>query len=91
MKPRIVITFTIVVILLMASWALALGRTSQNGTSTSYTVDIGSVTGTGYQLNNLTWQISGVISGKGYFISDPSASAWTESGCCCTYMPCVIR
>jgi hypothetical protein len=90
MKPRIVIILTLVVILLLASWAVAWAQTSRPGEAPSYKVETGLVNGKGYQLTNFTWQISGALRGEGYIIPDP-ASAATGSGCCCTFLPCTIR
>ena len=37
------------------------------------------------------WRVSGTASGGGYRLSEAAPSALTGSGCCCTYLPCVLR
>jgi hypothetical protein len=91
MKPRIVIIFILVIILLLASWAIAWARTSPDGETSSYKVESGLAAGEGYQLIHLNWQISGTPRGEGYLISAPTASSSITSGCCCTFLPCVKR
>ena len=90
MKPRIVIILTLVVILLLASWAIARAQTSRPGEAPSYKVETGLVNGKGYQLTNFNWQISGALRGEGDLIPDPASPA-TGSGCCCTFLPCTRR
>jgi hypothetical protein len=90
MKPRNVIILTLVIILLLSSWAIALAQPSRHGEAISYKVETGIVDGNGYRLMNFTWQISGALRGEGYFMPDP-ASAATGSGCCCTFLPCITR
>jgi hypothetical protein len=91
MKPRTVVILALVVILLLASWAIASARTSPNGEVNSYKVESGLVTGNGFQLLNLNWQVSGALRGEKYLMPDPAASPSAASGCCCTYLPCVKR
>ena len=90
MKTRIVVVVILVITLLLASWAIALARTSQHGDPISYQVETGSVTGKGYQLIYLTWQVNGALRGGGYSLLVPATPALTGSGCCCTYLPCVL-
>lgn len=90
MKPRIVLILALVVILLMASWAIALAQTNHHGEPIAYRVEMGSTSGKGYQLINLTWQVSGALRGAGYLMLDPAVPALRGSGCCCSYLPCVF-
>ena len=100
MKPRTVIILILVVILVLASWAVASAQTNRTEDPFTYQVERGSAAGNGYQLDNQTWQVSGALSGGGYLLADPAASAASaaeaaspsaESGCCCTYLPCLTR
>jgi hypothetical protein len=91
MKPRTVVVFALVVILLLASWVIAVARTSPNGDPGSYKVESGIVTGKGFQLLNLNWQVSGALRGETYLKPDPASASSITSGCCCTFLPCVKR
>jgi hypothetical protein len=91
MKPRILIIFTLVVIMLLACWVIASAQTSRISAASVYQVDTKLVTGEGYRLTHLTWEVSGALSGDRYQMLDPAAPTLTGSGCCCTYAPCVLR
>ncbi len=56
-----------------------------------YEVESGMASGDGYRLTTTTWQVSGTASGEGYRLLGPAASELAGSGCCCTYLPCVMR
>jgi hypothetical protein len=56
-----------------------------------YTVEQGAASGGGYRLTSLAWQVSGTASGGGYRLLGPAGPASSENGCCCTYLPCVLR
>ena len=47
--------------------------------------------GGSYHLTSLSWQVSGTASGGGYRLLAPVAPALRGSGCCCTYLPLVMR
>lgn len=91
MKTRIVLVVILVISLLLASWAIALARTSQPGDPISYQVETGSATGKDYLLTHLNWQVSGSVSGEGYLLSAPITPALTGSGCCCNFLPCALK
>ena len=61
------------------------------GPGPGYTVQAGTVAGGGYQLTALHWQVEGSTSGGGYHLLSPISPALQGSGCCCTYLPCVLR
>jgi hypothetical protein len=44
-----------------------------------------------YSIVPLQWQVVGSSTGNGYTIFSPKAVSLTGSGCCCVYLPCVIR
>jgi hypothetical protein len=54
-------------------------------------VEQGVVSGGGYRLTSLVWQISGTASGGGYRLMGPSTPTQRGSGCCCTYLPLLLR
>jgi hypothetical protein len=56
-----------------------------------YQVEGGIISGGSYRLATTTWQVSGAASGQGYRLLGPAAPALHGSGCCCTYLPCVLR
>jgi hypothetical protein len=91
MKPRIVVILTLVVFLLLASGAIASAQTSRDRATFSYQVEVGVAAGKDYRLSNLTWQVSGAISGGEYRMLDPISSTVAGSGCCCTFLPCLTR
>jgi len=55
-----------------------------------YQVDSGTISGGGYRLTPATWQVSGVASGGSYRLVGPASPGPVGSGCCCTYLPCVL-
>jgi hypothetical protein len=89
MKVRTVVLLAIVAFLLAGSAALA----QSNGPPVfaQYVVAKGIASGGGYRLASTSWQASGVASGGGYYLLGPAALASSENGCCCTWLPCVLR
>jgi len=55
-----------------------------------YQVTGGMISGEGYRLTTAGWQVSGTASGGGYRLVGPMAPGLAGSGCCCTYLPCVM-
>jgi hypothetical protein len=53
--------------------------------------DITALSGGHYRLVSVGVQADVVASGGGYTLLQPAASAGQGSGCCCTYLPCVLR
>jgi hypothetical protein len=56
-----------------------------------YQVAGGTISGGGYRLTTVNWQVSGTSSGGGYRLLGPAAPGLAGSGCCCTYLPCIQR
>lgn len=86
----------VVMLLLLGGAALqtaasTLNRTSGHDPPTRYTVGQGTSAGGGYHLTGLAWQVEGTASGSGYRLLGPAAPMSSENGCCCTYLPCVLR
>ncbi len=89
MKARIIILATLVVLLLAGSVASA--QPAKQAQSTWYTVERGSASGGGYHLVSQVWQVGRVSSGAGYHLQAPMMPASSENGCCCTFLPCILR
>jgi hypothetical protein len=69
----------------------ALAQSGGPGSSVRYAVEPGSVAGEGYRLTSLTWHLSGTASGGSYRLLCPAAPRLQGSGCCCTYLPLLVR
>jgi len=85
-------TSILVVVLLLGGVTLqaAVPATAQTG-GPLMTIQTGMVAGGGYQLTSLAWLVSGEISGKNYRLLGPAVPTLRGNGCCCTYLPCVLR
>jgi len=104
MKARTVVLFVMVAFLLLGSVTLrqGLGRLdlaakgsalaqSDRPPPAQYIAAQGVAPGRGYRLTSLAWQVRGTAGGGGYRLPGPAAPASSENGCCCTYLPCVLR
>jgi len=69
---------------LLASGALAesTGR---------YQVAGGMISGGSYRLTTVNWKVTGYASGGSYRLLGPASPSSAGSGCCCTYLPCVMQ
>ncbi len=65
-------------------------RSGGRPTAAPYTVEAGVTSGGTYHLTVLAWRVGGVVGGPGYLLS-PAAPALRGSGCCCLYLPCILR
>ncbi len=74
----------LLVFLLLSAGAGAL-------TAPRYQVETGTISGGGYQLTTFGPQTGNVAAGGGYRLLGPAAPALRGSGCCCTYLPCIVR
>ena len=87
---RITILVAIAALLLLGTVVLA-----QSGGGPDppmwYTVEQGTASGRGYYLTSLAWRASGTASSGGYRLLGPASPTLTGNGCCCTYLPCVVR
>lgn len=86
MKKRIALfmLMTIVATLLVSSVASA--QLNRPGAVTA-----SAASGGRYHLTGATWRVSGTVGGGGYHLQGPASPALTGNGCCCTYLPCVLR
>ncbi|MFC2023494.1 hypothetical protein ACFLT5_02015 [Chloroflexota bacterium] len=84
MKIRMVILFAAVSLLLVVTIAHAQPREG-------CVIEGGTAAGGSYRLTALAWQVSGMASGGEYHLLGPEAPALRGSGCCCTYLPLMLR
>jgi hypothetical protein len=89
MKMRIVILIVVLALLLGGSAAMA--RSSEQGSPALRAAQQDMMSGEGYHLTRLTWQVSGAASGTGYSLVSPGGPTGTGTQCCCSYLPCVLR
>jgi hypothetical protein len=89
MKTRTVILVAVVALLLAGSVALA--QSGRQPPPAWYMVERGTASGGRYRLDSLNWQVGGTSSGAGYHLMGPARPASSENGCCCTFLPCVLR
>ena len=80
----------LVCVLLLAGVVLAQSGGGSDS-STWYTVEQGTASGMGYCLTSQGWRVSGMASGGGYHLLSPAVPELRGSGCCCTYIPCVLH
>lgn len=94
MKRTAIIAIAMLLLLggvVLQTAASAVTRTSGHDPPARYTVEQGTSSGAGYRLTSLAWQVEGTASGSGYRLLGPAAPTSSENGCCCTYIPCVLR
>ncbi|HNS51831.1 MAG TPA: hypothetical protein PKO09_11695 [Anaerolineae bacterium] len=56
-----------------------------------YQVARGMISGGSYRLTTVNWQVTGDASGGSYRLLGPASPSSAGSGCCCTYLPCLMR
>jgi hypothetical protein len=88
MKKRTLLLLLLVACLLSSGAAAA--QTDRLGAELTYWVE-GTASGGRYHLTGARWQFSGIASANGYHLIPQSPQAAFAGGCCCTYLPCVIR
>jgi hypothetical protein len=97
MKARTVTLVTLAALLCLGGVALA--QSGGAGPAPEYVVQAMTSAGGTYQLASLTlrqaqgdaWQVSGTATGGGYALAARFAPTLRGSGCCCTYLPCLLR
>ena len=80
--------------LLLAAVALLVGggvATAQSGGPVGYAVEPGTASGGDYQLTVLGTSTTGAMSGGEYHLQGGVQPMLRGNGCCCTYMPCILR
>lgn len=86
--------FTAAVVAMVCALLLAGAALAQSGGQHSplwYVVEEGRASGGRYHLTSASWYVSGTASGGGYRLLSPSRPTLRGNGCCCTYLPCVLR
>jgi hypothetical protein len=84
MKTRITLLLILLAFVLLSTGVGAL-------TAPRYQVKTGTISGGSYQLTSFDLPAAGVAAGGAYRLLVPSAPALQGSGCCCTYLPCILR
>lgn len=84
MKARITLLLFLIAFLLLSTGASALS-------APRYQVETGTISVGSYQLGSFGVQAGNIAIGGAYRLLGPSAPDLRGSGCCCTYVPCVLR
>jgi hypothetical protein len=84
MKIRITLLLILLAFVLLGTGAGALS-------TPRYQVEAGTLAGGSYQLTSFGPQADNVSAGGAYRLLGPSALDLNGSGCCCTYLPCIMR
>ena len=84
--------FLVLATVLLCSVLLAGAAAAQEGAGAiRYVVQAGASSGGGYRLSGGAWVISGAASGGQYALAVPAAAPLAGQGCCCNYLPCLLR
>ena len=83
MKMRNLIVIILIIFLLAGSTAVA--------NPVSAVPYLSANSSRGYTLTSLDWQLSGVSAEGSYFLFTPSLPALRGNGCCCLFLPCVVK
>ena len=84
MRIQIAVLLILLVLLLLSTGAGALA-------APRYQAEAGTISGGGYQLTTFASQAGNVATGGAYRLLGPSVPELRGSGCCCTYLPCILR
>ena len=85
MKARLILLLAVVVLL------LAVGRFVVAGQGGQYVLEAGRGLSSSTQPTPLEWQVRGQASGGAYSLSSAAMPELSGSGCCCTYLPALLR
>jgi hypothetical protein len=85
---RVMHLVLVIAFLLLAGGVVAQPEDSE--LSAPILVEQGSVSGGGYRLTSLSWQINGSVSGEGYLLVGQAVPLLRGNGCCCTYLPVTL-
>lgn len=72
--------------LLLWSSAAPAASAADAGPMTTWTA-----AGGGYRLTTMTWTAPVIAHGGDYLLLSPDTPALTGNGCCCAYLPCLLR
>jgi hypothetical protein len=70
---------------------LAMAQTGGSSPVPAYTVRVATSAGGSYQVSSLAWRVGGTAAGGEYILAIPDEPALRGSGCCCIYLPAVLR
>jgi hypothetical protein len=84
MKTRIVLLLILTTLLLLSVGAAALS-------ASGYQVEAGTIAGGGYRLTTVSPLADTMAAGGAYRLLGPAVPQLRGSGCCCTYLPCLMR
>lgn len=84
MKARTILFLFLVAFLLLSTHAGALSVPR-------YQVETTTISGGSYRLTSFEIQDGSIAAGGAYRLLGPSAPNLRGSGCCCTYLPCILR
>jgi len=91
MKKHMFATAAIALVCVLVLAGMALAQSGSQPSPSWYAVEQGGASGGRYHLTSVSWHASGAASGGGYRLLSPSSPTLRGSGCCCTYIPCVLR
>jgi ABC-type glycerol-3-phosphate transport system substrate-binding protein len=83
MKKRIALLMLIALVATLLASSVSSAQLNRPGAVTA--------SGGRYHLTVTTWRVSGSAHGGGYLLQGPARPALTGNGCCCTFLPCMIR
>ncbi len=83
MRIRITLLLILLAFTLLNTGAIALP-------APRYQVETGTISGGRYQLASFGAQADNVAAGGVYRLAGPTAPKLQGSGCCCTYLPCIL-
>jgi hypothetical protein len=86
---RVLLVALVIACLVLAGGVLA--KPEDSGLPPACVVERGSISGGGYRLTSLAWQISGSLNGGDYQLSVQTEPLLRGSGCCCAYLPIAVR
>jgi hypothetical protein len=84
MKTRIALLLILLILALLATSAAAFS-------THRYQIEAGTISGGAYQLTSFGTQADYLASRGKYRLLEPLALNQRGSGCCCTYLPCILR
>ena len=86
MKGRLVLLYAVVALLL-----LLVGRFALAEPVGQYVLETGRGLSSSIESTGLEWQVRGEASGGAYLLSSTALPEQSDSGCCCTYLPSMLR
>ena len=91
MNKHIFATAVIVLACVLLLVGAALAQSGSQPSPPWYAVEQGRASGGRYHLTSVSWYVSGTASSGSYRLLSLSSPTLRGNGCCCTYIPCVLR